>query len=218
MELWSYWLDAIRSLLHLLSSGVGLGTGLGIIALSLVFRGLLLPLSWPAAYRGSSRQKKMARLQPLLQRIKDQFPDNARARAESTMALYRENGLSALDGQSLLAALAQMPIFLGLFQVLRDGANNSRFLWIANLSRPDIVLALLAGLATMVMMAANPDLPEHIRLILILVPCAIAIMTALKVASAGALYWTTSNCFSALQTVVLHAMVRKRISSGALKI
>lgn len=33
MELWSYWLDTIRSVLHMLSSDLGLGVGLGIIAL-----------------------------------------------------------------------------------------------------------------------------------------------------------------------------------------
>ena len=32
MELWTYWLGAIQSLLNFLSSQVGLGTGLGIVA------------------------------------------------------------------------------------------------------------------------------------------------------------------------------------------
>jgi YidC/Oxa1 family membrane protein insertase len=202
----------------MLSSGLGLGTGLGIIAMSIALRAALLPISWPAAYRGCIRQKKMARLQPELQRINDQFADDPRTRAERTIALYREHGLTALDGRGLLAALVQMPIFLGMFQVLRDGTNATRFLWIENLSRPDFFLALLAGLTTMLMMAANPDLPEHMRLILIIVPCVIAVVGALKIASAVALYWTTSNCFSALQTLALHAIVSRHVKSGRVKI
>jgi len=117
------------------------------------------------------------------------------------LALYREHGLSMLDGRSLLGALAQMPIFVGMFQVLRAGTGGDRFLWIEKLSRPDCFLTLLAGLTTMLMMAANPDLPEHMRMILIIVPCVITIMVVLNTASAVTLYWTTSNCFSALQTL-----------------
>jgi YidC/Oxa1 family membrane protein insertase len=218
MELWLHWLDAIRSVLYMLSSGLGLGTGLGIIAMSIALRAALLPISWPAAYRGCIRQKKMARLQPELQRINDQFADNPRMRAERTLALYREHGLAVMDGRGLLAALAQTPIFLGMFQVLRAGTSGGRFLWIESLSRPDFFLVLLAGLTTMLVTAANPDLPEHMRLILIIVPCVIAVVAALKVASAVTLYWTTSNCFSALQTLALHTIVRRHIRSGKIKI
>ena len=84
--------------------------------------------------------------------------------------------------------------------------------------RPDVWLALLAGLATMLLMQMNPDLPEQMRLILIIVPSIFAVVVALKVASALALYWTTTNCYSAVQTAVLHHVVARRIRSGSLKI
>ena len=58
MELWTQWLNAIHGLLMVLSSGVGLGTGLGIVALTLLLRTVILPISWPISYRGSIRQKK----------------------------------------------------------------------------------------------------------------------------------------------------------------
>jgi membrane protein insertase Oxa1/YidC/SpoIIIJ len=63
MELWTQWLNAIQSLLSVLSSHVGLGTGLGIVALTLLLRTVILPISWPFAYRGSIRQKRMVCLQ-----------------------------------------------------------------------------------------------------------------------------------------------------------
>lgn len=87
-----------------------------------------------------------------------------------------------------------------------------------DLSRPDFWLALLAGLTTMLLMSLNPDLPEHMRLVLILVPSIVAVVVALKVASALSLYWTASNCYSSVQTAVLHRVVARRIRSGALKI
>jgi membrane protein insertase Oxa1/YidC/SpoIIIJ len=80
------------------------------------------------------------------------------------------------------------------------------------------VLAVLAALTTMLMMAANPDLPEHMRLIVILVPSILAVIAALKFCSALAMYWTVSNCYSAIQTGALHYIVARRISSGAVSV
>jgi YidC/Oxa1 family membrane protein insertase len=84
--------------------------------------------------------------------------------------------------------------------------------------RPDVFLAVVAGLTTALMMAVNPDLPEQVRILLIVLPSIIAIVVALQFSSALAIYWATSNTFSALQTVLLHALVRRRLRSGAITI
>ena len=73
MELWTHWLGAIHGLLTFLSSQVGLGTGLAIVALTLLLRTALLPISWRVAFRGAIRQKKMLRLQPELASIKAKY-------------------------------------------------------------------------------------------------------------------------------------------------
>lgn len=218
MELWTYWLNAIQNLLAFLSSQVGLGTGLGIVALTLLLRTVILPISWRVAYRGSIRQKKMLRLQPELQRLKLECGDEPRDYAQRTMKLYQENGMTVMDWRSILGSLVQMPLFLGMYQTLRAGANGARFLWVETLSRPDPWFALIAGLTTMLVMAANPDLPEQMRLILILVPSVLAAIAALKFCSALAVYWTVSNCYSAIQTGVMHYTIARRIKSGAVSI
>jgi YidC/Oxa1 family membrane protein insertase len=218
MELWTYWLNAIQNLLTFLSSQVGLGTGLGIVALTLLLRTVILPISWRVAYRGSIRQKKMLRLQPVLARLKLECGDEPRVYAERTIKLYQENGMNVMDWRSILGSLVQMPLFLGMYQTLRAGANGARFLWVETLSRPDPWFALLAGLATMLVMAANPDLPEQMRLILILVPSVLAALAALKFCSALAVYWTVSNCYSAIQTGVMHYTIARRIKSGVVSI
>jgi len=205
-------------LLHLLSSNLGLGVGLGIIALTLATRLGLLPLTWSIGYRGSIRQKKMARLQPQLKQLKDEFGRDPKQYTEQLQKLYAEHGLSFADARSLLGLIAQAPILLGLYQVLRDGANAGSFLWIKDLAKPDLGIALLVGITTAILMAANPDLPEQMRLLLIAVPAIIAVMTALKLCSALALYFAVSNSFSALQTFCLHAVVARRMRSGSLVI
>jgi YidC/Oxa1 family membrane protein insertase len=218
MELWTYWLSAIQSLLTFLSSQVGLGTGMAIIALTLLLRTVILPLSWRVAYRGTIRQKKMVRLQPELARLKAECGNEPQVYAQRMMRLYQERGMTVLDWRSVVGALLQMPLFLGMYQTLRAGGNGARFLWVETLSRPDLWFALLAGLTTMLVMAANPDLPEQMRLILILVPGVVAAIVALKFCSALALYLTVSNCYSAVQTGVLHYVVARRIRSGAVSI
>jgi YidC/Oxa1 family membrane protein insertase len=218
MELWTYWLSAIQSLLTYLSSEVGLGAGLGIVALTLMLRTAILPISWRVAYRGSIRQKKMLGLQPALARLKLECGDEPRIYAQRTMKLYQEHGMSVMDWRSILGSLVQMPLFLGMYQTLRAGANGARFLWVETLSRPDPWFALLAGLTTALVMAANPDLPEHMRLLLIVVPSILAAVVALKFCSALALYLTVSNCYSAIQTGVLHYTIARRIKSGVVSI
>jgi membrane protein insertase Oxa1/YidC/SpoIIIJ len=76
-------------------------------------------------------------------------------------------------------------------------------------------LALLVGLTTAILMAANPDLPEQMKLLLIAVPAVIAVITALKLCSALAAYFAVSNSFSAVQTYCLHRVVARRASPGA---
>jgi YidC/Oxa1 family membrane protein insertase len=218
MELWTQWLNAIHGLLIFLSSGIGLGTGFGIVALTLLLRTVILPISWPIAYRGSIRQKKMLRLQPELARLKQDHGAEPRIYAERLMKLYQDNGMTMTDWRSVLGSVMQMPLFLGMYQTLRAGVNGARFLWVETLARPDPVFAVLAALTTMLMMAANPDLPEQMRLMLILVPSILAAIAALKFCSALAVYWTVSNCYSAIQTSALHYVVARRIRSGAVSI
>ena len=218
MQLWSFWIESIRSLLHVLSSDFGLGIGLGIIALTLATRLGLLPLTWSIGYRGCIRQRKMARLQPQLRQLKDEFGSDPKRYADNLQKLYAENGLSFMDARSLFALIAQAPILLGMYQVFRDGTNAGRFLWIKDLAKPDLGIALLVGVTTAILMAANPDLPEQMRLLLIAVPAIIAVITAVKLCSALAVYFAVANSFSALQTYWLHRVVARRVRSGALVI
>jgi YidC/Oxa1 family membrane protein insertase len=218
MELWTEWLSVIQSLLVFLSSQAGLGTGLAIIALTLLLRTATLPISWRVAYRGAIRQRKMLKLQPELAKLKAECANEPRVYAQRMMRLYQEHGMTVMDWRTVLGSLAQMPFFLGMYQTLRAGANGARFLWAETLSRPDPWFAVLAGLTTMLVMAANPDLPEQMRLLLILVPSIMIAIAALKLSSALAVYWTVSNCYSAVQTSVLHHVIARRIRSGAVTI
>jgi YidC/Oxa1 family membrane protein insertase len=217
MDVWALWLDAIRTVITA-SADVGLGLGLAIVIVTLLLRTLLLPLAWPVAYRACIRQRKMRTLQPELQALREKLGDNPDVYLRKTKELYEKHGLPLVDLKGVLGSLVQLPVFLGMYQTLRGIGEGARFLWVPNLLRPDVALAVIAGLTTALMMSVNPDLPEQVRVLMILLPSVIAIVAALHFSSALAIYWATSNTFSALQTVALHAVVRRGVQSGAIKI
>jgi YidC/Oxa1 family membrane protein insertase len=218
MTLWNLWLDALRSLLDLLSSEAGMGLGLAIVAATILLRLAVLPVSWSVAYRNCLRQKKMARVQPALQRLKERYAKQPDVYMRKMSALYRKHNLVFIDVKSLLGAVVQMPVLLGMFQVLRNVGDGVRFLWVSNLLKPDLLLALIAGATTALMMMVNPDIPEQMRLFMMVVPSVIALVAAFNFCSALAIYWATANGFSAAQTVALHFVVNRRIRAGTLKI
>ncbi|MGD2166508.1 MAG: YidC/Oxa1 family membrane protein insertase, partial [Gammaproteobacteria bacterium] len=93
MQLWTMWLETLRHLLEVLSSDLGLGSGLAIVALTLVLRFALLPVSWSTAYSSCVRQKRLKSLQPELQRVRERFGSQPQRLAEETMKLYRRKDL-----------------------------------------------------------------------------------------------------------------------------
>lgn len=210
MAIWSMWLDGIAAVLALLAHDVGLGVGPAIIAATVLIRLALLPIVWPVAVRNYDRQRKMANLRPELDRLKERYADKPELYMQKMSELYAKHGLSPVDGRGLLGSLAQMPVLLGMVNVLRNLGEGGRFLWIQNLMRPDAVLAVIAGLSTGLLTLINPNVPEHMRLMLMLLPTAFAIFMAFQFSSALAIYWATSNTFSAAQTLALHRMIRRR--------
>jgi YidC/Oxa1 family membrane protein insertase len=218
MDIWAWWLDSLGSIVTALAADAGLGLGLAIVVATVLLRSVVLPLAWPIAYRACIRQKKLAKLQPELRALQDRFRDQPDVYLRKLTELYKANELAVVDTRTFLGAIAQMPLFLGMFQVLRNAGDGVCFLWVPNLLRPDVALAVIAGLTTALMMAVNPDLPEQVRVFMIVLPSILAVVAALQFSSALAIYWATSNAFSAIQTVLLHALVRRRIDAGRVRI
>lgn len=133
--------------------------GVAIIILTLIVRGLL----YPFYKKQVESQKSMQDLQPKLNAIKEEYKDNKEAQAKAMMDMYKENKVNPLS--SCLPILIQLPLFLAVYQVLRDGLTkpesldrlysfisrpemiNPTFLGFINLSEPNAILAILAGAA-----------------------------------------------------------------------
>ena len=216
MQFWQSWIELLGHALELLSIDAGLGTGLGIVALTVLLRMALLPISWSCAWSACIHQRRVKRLQPELTQLRDRFGSDAARLAEATFEVYRRNGVAMFNLRPVFGSLAQMPILLGMFQLLRSGLHQARFLWIESLARPDFWVAVISAVTTAAMMAANPELPEQTRTLMIWIPAIVAFAFAIKFASALALYWAVSNCFAAAQTSAVHYLIGRRERAGTL--
>ncbi len=92
--------------------------GLAIVILTLLIRGVLLPLTLPAI----KSQKKIRELQPQLDEIKRKHKDDKTALSQAQMALYKENKINPLAG--CLPYLVQFGVLIALYQVLREVLGN----------------------------------------------------------------------------------------------
>ena len=88
--------------------------GLAIIIITLIFRAAITPLM----YTQSKSSYNMRKIQPLITRIKERFPDDVQRQNEETQKLYAQAKFNPLAG--CVPMLIQMPIFIALFQVLRE--------------------------------------------------------------------------------------------------
>lgn len=133
--------------------------GVVIFVLTVLVRLALYPLTNSSI----KAQKSMQELQPKMEAIKKEFPNDKQKQAEATMALYRTHKVNPLT--SCLPMLVQLPLLIALFWVLRDGLAsqnlgsnlysfvhnpgtlNSLSFGFFDLAKPSIALSVLAGVA-----------------------------------------------------------------------
>jgi YidC/Oxa1 family membrane protein insertase len=146
MNPWLVFVDVVRFALFAAAHVLGGSIGGGILAFSLVLRVALLPLTIPAARRMRAQQAKLRALKPALDRLARKYRNNPRGLIEARSKLLSEHGVSATPDLSV--AVVQWPIGMALFTVLRMSiALHTRVLWIRDLTRPDVGVALAASAA-----------------------------------------------------------------------
>lgn len=151
--------------------------GLAIIAITVVVKFILLPLSIKAA----RTQKIIREIEPQLKELKEKYKDDRAKLAEATMALYREAGMNPFSGIFLM--LLQIPIVIALyFSVLNGGGFplpdihtallysfvptpetvNMFFLGLVDITAKSLPLAVLAGLTQFIYAQMSlPALPAR---------------------------------------------------------
>ena len=110
--------------------------GICIIIMSL----LVYSATYPLTLKSMSSMKKMQALQPKIAAAKDKHKNNPQKMNSEMMELYKKHKINPLGG--CLPIVLQMPIFIGLYQVLWRSVSlkGASFLWIKDLSEPDRLL------------------------------------------------------------------------------
>ena len=96
----------------------GLAWVLSIVGLTLVVRTALIPLF----VKQIKSSRNMQLIQPKVKELQKQHGHDRERLAQETMKLYRETGNNPFA--SCLPIIIQMPIFLALFQLLNQAAND----------------------------------------------------------------------------------------------
>lgn len=214
--------------------------GLSIIAITLVVKFILLPLSFKAA----RMQKVVRELEPKLAEVKEKHKDDREAQARATMEIYREAGINPFSG--ILLMLVQIPIVIALYFSVYSGGGVSLpginvdllysfipspetvdmiFLGFVDIAKKSLPLAFLAGFTQFIHAQLSLPVPEprkegvvdmkadfarSMNMNMRYVLPLVIGFVAYTLSASVALYFTVSNLFAIGQELVMR---RRRASN-----
>ncbi|WP_332061012.1 membrane protein insertase YidC [Bartonella sp. CB74] len=131
------WFDFITkpmfSLIDMLYKQTG-NFGVAILLVTVLLKTLLFPLA-NKSYKSMARMKL---LQPMLQEIKEKYPDDRTKQQQAIVELYKTQNINPLAG--CWPMLVQFPIFFALYKVLYitiEMRHAPFFGWVQDLAAPD---------------------------------------------------------------------------------
>jgi YidC/Oxa1 family membrane protein insertase len=213
MTPWDALLELFRVLLFSLTQLYGGSLGLAIITLSLLVRLALLPWTMRVGRRALAMQRTLQKIQPELQKLQKRYRNDPIQLDRAIQERYKTHGIRPMRDSGLIAGILQSPFMIGVFMVIRQGLEvNQGFLWIANLSRPDVLLALAVTAMGGLMTAVTPTASNAASLrFAIMVSAVITFVMVSRVAAGVALYWGVSSAVGVLQGVIL----RRHVGTGS---
>jgi YidC/Oxa1 family membrane protein insertase len=187
-----------------------LGYGWTIVLITVIIKVLF----WPLTAASTRSMKRMQVLAPEMQALKEKYKDDMQKFTQKQWELYRKHKVSPMSG--CLPMAIQMPVFIGFYTMIRSAIElrGARFLWIADLSKPDTLfmipgtnfpfnlLPLLMGGAMLWQSHLTPPSPG-------MDPAQAKIMRYMPLmflvflynySSGLALYWTVNNVLTIVQT------------------
>jgi YidC/Oxa1 family membrane protein insertase len=180
--------------------------GLAIILLTITVRTLI----WPLHAKSTHTMKRMAKLKPEMDKLKEKYPDDPNKLNTEMMGLYRKFGINPLGG--CLPMFLQIPIFFGFYRMLQYAVElrGQGFLWVNDLSQPDTLghiagvpfnlLPIVMAITSFLQIRMTPSTGDKMQQRIIQFMPFMFFFFCYNFASALALYWTTQNIFSIGQT------------------
>ncbi len=107
-------IDVFEAVMKFFHNHVGVSWGLSIVLLTVLIRALLLPLTLKQFHS----MQKLQRLQPEMKALQAKYKDDKQRQQQELMKFYKENQINPLG--SCLPLVAQLPVFISLFYMLRS--------------------------------------------------------------------------------------------------
>jgi YidC/Oxa1 family membrane protein insertase len=216
--------DVLRHVLDWLHGSVGLSWAWSIVALTVIVRLLLVPLM----VRQIHSMQNLQRHAPQMKEIQKKYKTDKKRQQEELMRFYKENQIN--PAASCLPLLAQFPVFISLYLVLRhfskhppggkSAVAHGDFSWLGHHFIPDITahasahwtgylllaIYVVSQLASTMLMATTMDKTQ--RIMLMVLP--VFFVTFLLNFPVGlVIYWVTTNLWTVGQGLITRRLMPK---------
>ena len=131
--------------------------GMAILIVTIIFRVILIPLM----YKQAKSSYQMQKIQPYIQSIQTRFADDPLRQQQEIQKLQASAKFNPLAG--CLPMLLQMPIFVALFQVLRELGNRPE---VSDYSFYNIIPDLVISPSTAISQSLGTFVPYFILLLI----------------------------------------------------
>lgn len=213
--------DFFFYILEFIHQTLGISWSWSIVVLTIIVRIVLIPLTW----RQIKSMRAMQALAPEIKALQAKYKDNKQVLNQKTMEFYQENKVSPFG--SCLPLLLQMPVFFGLYYMLREqGQPGGAFafpnptvswLWIEDITKFDIILMFLYIGSQFVAswQMARKGVGQQ-KMIAYMMPIIVGIFMFIGKWPAGLfIYWFTSNVWTIAQQYVAERMMPMPVSAVA---
>jgi YidC/Oxa1 family membrane protein insertase len=211
-------IDIVNSVLKFFHDSAGLSWGMSIIALTILTRAILIPLT----YRQLKGMRALQALQPQIKEIQAKYKNDKQRMQQEMMRFYQENKVNPFA--SCIPLIAQLPVFFTLFSVLRHDlpadigctaghcGSEASFLFINDLTAKAhgaeliVLLVLYIGtqLVSGLVMSVTADKSQRTMMMVlpfIFVPFVISFPAGLI------LYWITTNFWTMGQQYTIQKLI-----------
>jgi YidC/Oxa1 family membrane protein insertase len=210
--------NLMKSILDFFHATIGLPWAWSIVALTILVRIVLVPLTVRQIHSMQALQAHAPEMKSIQQKYKG---DRAKLN-EELMKFYRENHIN--PAASCLPLLAQFPVFIALYLTLKHFSHHINGSWlhiVPNISAKGtahwsgyVLLAIYAGsqVASTYFMGTTMDKTQR-NLMMVLPLLFITVVSRFPVGLI--LYWMTTNLWTVGQGLVTRRLVPKAAAKGA---
>ncbi|HWZ93562.1 MAG TPA: YidC/Oxa1 family insertase periplasmic-domain containing protein [Opitutaceae bacterium] len=188
--------------------------GFAIIITTLAIKTVFLPFSFAMARSA----RRMQKIQPLLQALREKYKGNPQKLNEGQLALFKEHKVNPLGG--CVPMFIQLPFFFGFYRMLASASELrlAPFLWVHDLSAPDTIahlggfsiniLPLLMGATMMSQMflVPQPATMDKTQATMMRFMPLMYVVFCYNFSCALSLYSTVNSLFTIFQQILINRM------------